>query len=45
MHGKYKLCREKKKKSLLGGDVESTVQERTSQGLLQQQLGSLRAET
>lgn len=44
MHGKYKLC--KKKKSLLeGGAVESTVQERTSQGLLQQQLGSLRAET
>lgn len=44
MHGKYKLCRKKKKK-FAGGAVGSTVQERTSQGLLQQQLGSLRAET
>lgn len=35
----------KKKKKFAGGAVESTVQERTSQGLLQQQLGSLRAET
>lgn len=35
----------KKIKKFAGGAVGSTVQERTSQGLLQQQLGSLRAET
>lgn len=34
-----------KKKCLMGGVTGSAVQGRTSQGLLQQQLGSQRAET
>lgn len=42
LHGKYKLC---SKNMSDGGVMGSVVQERTSQGLLQQQLGSPRAET
>lgn len=43
MHGKYKLCRKKKNTHMM--EWGGTVQERTSQGLLQQQLGSVSAET